>query len=751
MEIRLVLLSFLLPAFFFSEVNGGSGGIFAGLCPEPLCECQLDSRGRMEISCENGQMTGIPMERMNPSTEVIKIVGPRDKPNNLTIGRLFKQFKRLEELHIVGSNIPNIGENSFWGIQSLRVLDLSRNSISNLIESNFKGLVNVENMSLAENAIESLVSASFVNLPQLRSLDLSRNRVSKLVERLFYGLHMLEYLDLSENHILELNPDVFRDIWRLRELRCRKCALNTINPLLYALLPGLEVLDLGLNEFQYLRREEFSRLPRLHTLYLDGNLISSIVDHAFHSVQLKILTLGHNRIARVDRFAFFNATIERLDLSANKFESLDKLTFTELRTQDTLKELDLSRNPRLKISPLIIILSENPQLEGLSLAYNELEDIPLDLFELQGNLRYLNLSGNRLNELYLHHFTHLHSLRVLDLSWNLLKGLDGDILTHIDRVATFQDIRLEGNPWHCDLCHIVSLLKWVQRTSLFKDGCSFSSENYAPNAPTCLRCSAPPVFQGRNLLSLEESDLGWCSSGAEPVSILSIDDPKLGLFLGCGIIIIFLMAASIYVIVRSRYQSAHYYTREGDRPEIATPPVPPPLIQEVTLFPESNGNHLNHHNLHHHHHQNDRGFDNLLFQHGVTPQSNNLNGNSNGHHHYPPQWTPVPTSGGGGGGCGGGNYPNGNRDKMIATIEEMSYETQLAYPELGPIVQLPPPPRHPSPCSSRSTPIYCCPGHNNNNSGGGSSSGGGGGGGGSITPPRSSWMSTPQSQSFRRY
>ncbi|ODM92870.1 Thyrotropin receptor [Orchesella cincta] len=84
----------------WGSVSGGSGGIFAGLCPEPLCECQLDSRGRMEISCENGQMTDIPTLEMNPSTEVIKIVGPREKPNFLTIGRLFKQFKRLEELYI---------------------------------------------------------------------------------------------------------------------------------------------------------------------------------------------------------------------------------------------------------------------------------------------------------------------------------------------------------------------------------------------------------------------------------------------------------------------------------------------------------------------------------------------------------------------------------------------------------------------------------------------------------------------------
>jgi len=39
----------------------------------------------------------------------------------------------------MGSNVPNIGENSFWGVHSLRVLNLSRNNISIIVHSNFKG------------------------------------------------------------------------------------------------------------------------------------------------------------------------------------------------------------------------------------------------------------------------------------------------------------------------------------------------------------------------------------------------------------------------------------------------------------------------------------------------------------------------------------------------------------------------------------------------------------------------------------
>lgn len=99
--LRLVLLGLAVIVLLAGRAEGTSRAIFGGLCPEPVCECDLDERGRMEVACLHGHMHEIPMSRMNPSTEVIRIVAPAHQPNQLTIGRFFRQFKRLEELHIV--------------------------------------------------------------------------------------------------------------------------------------------------------------------------------------------------------------------------------------------------------------------------------------------------------------------------------------------------------------------------------------------------------------------------------------------------------------------------------------------------------------------------------------------------------------------------------------------------------------------------------------------------------------------------
>lgn len=97
--------------------------------------------------------------------------------------------------------------------------------------------------------------------------------------------------------------------------------------------------------------------------------------------------------------------------SGNKFETLERVTFSEIKK--SLIELELNRNPKLKLSSLLLILAENPQLNRLSLANNNYEDLPLDLFELQGELRFLNLSGNNLFALFPHQLSHLYKLEML--------------------------------------------------------------------------------------------------------------------------------------------------------------------------------------------------------------------------------------------------------------------------------------------------------------------------------------------------
>lgn len=75
---------------------------------------------------------------MDAMLEVLKISAPDRNQNILTIGPIFQQFTRLEEVHIIKSNIPAIGKHSFWGVPNLKILNLTQNNISQVLEYNFQ-------------------------------------------------------------------------------------------------------------------------------------------------------------------------------------------------------------------------------------------------------------------------------------------------------------------------------------------------------------------------------------------------------------------------------------------------------------------------------------------------------------------------------------------------------------------------------------------------------------------------------------
>ncbi|XP_036340408.1 uncharacterized protein LOC118749738 [Rhagoletis pomonella] len=77
----------------------------------------------------------------------------------------------------------------------------------------------------------------------------------------------------------------------LRLFKCRSCQLKKINPQLYNLLPMLNELDLGRNEFKFLDKDEFRDVKHLNKVLLDGNQLSVVVDELFRN-QKSLQRLG---------------------------------------------------------------------------------------------------------------------------------------------------------------------------------------------------------------------------------------------------------------------------------------------------------------------------------------------------------------------------------------------------------------------------------------------------------------------------
>ncbi|RZC36395.1 LRR 8 domain containing protein [Asbolus verrucosus] len=184
----------------------------SAFCPLK-CTCYLDGKGRRTVSCKEGGIVG-PLDLFNISadTEVLKITAPENNMNQLTMSPVFHNYKKLEEIHITRSNIPQLGMHFFWRLNKLDVLDLSQNNITQPLDHNFRGLFGLKELYLDDNRIYSLPSGTFQYLQELKVLSIQRNRISELMPRIFLEIRKLKVLKLSGNNLKELNPAVFKDV-----------------------------------------------------------------------------------------------------------------------------------------------------------------------------------------------------------------------------------------------------------------------------------------------------------------------------------------------------------------------------------------------------------------------------------------------------------------------------------------------------------------------------------------------------------
>lgn len=182
------------------------------LCPS-ACICRQNEKGKRKVACSKGGLLDpIPVSEMEPGMEILEITAPPNNTNRLSITSIFQQFKHLEEIRIVRSNVLQISMHAFWGVPSVRLLNLTFNNLSTVFDHNFRGLVNLVELNLDDNCIDQIQSGAFKHLTELRILTVQRNLLQELVPRIFLKLAKLHVLKLSGNKFEELNPEVFKDI-----------------------------------------------------------------------------------------------------------------------------------------------------------------------------------------------------------------------------------------------------------------------------------------------------------------------------------------------------------------------------------------------------------------------------------------------------------------------------------------------------------------------------------------------------------
>ena len=492
-------------------------------CPQ-ACRCSHDHQGRPTVRCYRGQMYDvIPALDMDYDTQILVIEAPPYKPNYLSLGPIFQGLRKLEEVHILWSSIPNIGDHTFWGLHNLLTINLTWNHLTGLKESNFKGIKNLEVLDLSHNRIESIPSAVFRSVKKLRTLDLSYNFLPQLVPRIFFGLTTLETLDLSYNPLKDINDEIFKDVPTLTQLKCAGCQINVLPTNFLRTLSSLRYLDLSNNRLMGIPLSRKIR-TNLHHLNLNGNHINSINEFMLvGSPFMKELLLSNNDVETIDRFAFYNSSLQHLDLSYNRLTSIVLDDSKEMYNH--LKILKLSGNG-LNLRQLFMELDRATKIVHLSIGDMGLNEFPLRFFAMKNSLQEFNLSKNDISAIPVSIFDRYHALSSLDLSHNGFRGMDPEFMSKLDESSSLKVLNLENNPWQCDKCHVGPLLSWLHGAPDQQSGCS------EPKVWTCLKCDGPPRFQDLQLAMLPLADLPNCPNFIKDPNRSSYKNPAIPLVNG---------------------------------------------------------------------------------------------------------------------------------------------------------------------------------------------------------------------------
>ncbi|KAJ0173948.1 hypothetical protein K1T71_010094 [Dendrolimus kikuchii] len=278
----------------------------------------------------------------------------------------FEGLKNVKEIDLRNQNITSIEDFAFLGLDNVLSIFLNNNKISSLSKKSFNNLKQLNILDLSNNEISN-INFEKEDLIQLLTLLLKNNNLTHINQEQFLGLNRLQFLDISNNNIIQLESKSFYSLENLLMFQISN------NPLSEIILENT-----------------FEGLNSLPTLDISRSLISSIQNNTFQGMLgLKELNISHSKLRELQYNCFSNIdSVERIDLSYNFLISFE-INTTEL---SNLRDLLLNNN-------LIKFITSNSfiglhTVTEINLAHNDIENIDVNCFNNQKDLRSLDISYN---------------------------------------------------------------------------------------------------------------------------------------------------------------------------------------------------------------------------------------------------------------------------------------------------------------------------------------------------------------------
>lgn len=123
--------------------------------------------------------------------------------------------KKISLILMKNTDVENVGESCFTGLENLKILSLNYNSIKTIHKSAFRDLVNMEKIEMVYNSIEALDDDTFANNVNLKLVLLYNNKIKVISTQLFLRNVNIESLQLQNNVITQIEKGFHTELKKL--------------------------------------------------------------------------------------------------------------------------------------------------------------------------------------------------------------------------------------------------------------------------------------------------------------------------------------------------------------------------------------------------------------------------------------------------------------------------------------------------------------------------------------------------------
>ena len=364
------------------------------------------------LDLTHNKLTSLPLGIFNTTKRLVRLHMGHNKMVYLPSG-IFSDLDNLTAVELSNNQFTKLPNDIYDNTLHLKFLNLSFNRLSFLASSAFKARMNVQFIELSHNSLVTLPDGTFTNV-SLIELYLAFNQISSLPDNIFDTLYSLSYLDISNNLLTELPS--FNSSYNLKHLDLSYNRLVKLPPEIFSNLSQLWQLVLNDNNLIHIPSGLFRNNIKLHFLHLENNTIADLPSNTFDTViDLKMLTLSGNNLTQYPNTSLL-INLEMVDVQRNLIVDVTNISLAS----EKLKILIISKN---RLTDLPKDLSHKENIIHFAASYNDLSVLHEDAFTGLKQLKELDLYENNINELPIGIFDSLENVRYLYLEYNNLTFL----------------------------------------------------------------------------------------------------------------------------------------------------------------------------------------------------------------------------------------------------------------------------------------------------------------------------------------